>query len=179
MLLASRPRATRIRPIPPGRVVVSARGAVLDLDSDLSTLLVPLRSQVATTGFVSGAPLVGIIWRWSSTVLCVLGAHIPDPLAITLLGWPGAQDRFDFNLELGWRAFRSLMHESSRGPSRTSASARVRGDQYRTPKPGRNQARPRPTRRPKPPACAVAASWRRGRAPLAGPPPALALAVER
>lgn len=85
--------------------VVSERGAVLDLDPDLAAMVTSLRSQAAAAGFVPGTPLVGIVWRWSTTVPFVLGAGVPDPLAVTLFGWPGTQDMLQYNLDHALEGF--------------------------------------------------------------------------
>jgi hypothetical protein len=106
-LADSRALPYRIAPIETQtvRTIVSERGAVLDLDPDLSALVTSLRSQAAAGGFEPGTPLVGIVWRWSATVPYVLGAGVPDPLAITLFGWPGTQDMLQYNLDHGLDGF--------------------------------------------------------------------------
>ena len=106
-LADSRALPYRIAPIETQtvRTVVSERGAVLDLDPDLSAVVTSLRSQAATAGLEPGTPLVGIVWRWSATVPYVLGAGVPEPLAITIFGWPGTQDMLQYNLDHGLDGF--------------------------------------------------------------------------
>jgi len=86
-------------------IQVGSRGGDIMVDPDLHGLLQSLRSQADEAGWVEGTPLVGVAWRWSSTVPYALGAVVPESLMLTLFGYESAQSVAEYNLEARFQEF--------------------------------------------------------------------------
>jgi hypothetical protein len=80
-------------------VEIGDEGHTLLLDSDLASVLTELESRARVAGWVSGTPIVGLQWRWSTTIPYFLGGQVPDSLMLTIFGYPGTVDRAAYNLE--------------------------------------------------------------------------------
>jgi len=90
----------RIAPIPTNVVPVEigAQGTILNVDPDLAAMLQSLDRQATSAGWQPGTPLLGVAWRWSSSVPYFLGARVPGTLMLTLFGYGTATQIADFNI---------------------------------------------------------------------------------
>lgn len=99
-LLDSRERPYRIAPIAEQTATTTfgSRTATLQLDDDLHSVIESLGDQARAAGWVDDTPLVGVAWRWSSTVPYALGARVPESLMPTLFGYSGTAEAAQHNL---------------------------------------------------------------------------------
>jgi hypothetical protein len=84
---------------------IGSKGSSLRVDPKLHILLQSLRRQAKQVGWVEGSPLVGVEWRWSSTIPYVLGATPPESLMLTLFGYDSALPVAEYNLGPGFEGF--------------------------------------------------------------------------
>lgn len=80
-------------------VAVGAEGHRLLVDHDLAHLLTELKAEARASGWVRDTPIVGLLWRWSSTIPYFLDARVQDSLMLTIFGYSGTVDRARYNLD--------------------------------------------------------------------------------
>ena len=84
---------------------INVHGAKLYLDQDLANTISALRHQANDAGWKNGTPLIGVAWRWSSTLPYVLGAQVSNSLMLTIFGYPGSNLRAEYQLAHGFVDF--------------------------------------------------------------------------
>jgi hypothetical protein len=62
------------------------------VDDEYALFVNHFRERSSEAGWSSGTPLVGVAWRWSSTVPYLLEADVPSSLMLTLFGYQGSID---------------------------------------------------------------------------------------
>lgn len=77
---------------------MGARGIDLLVDEPTATFLTSLRTGAEAGGWCDGTPLIGLAWRWSSTVPYSLGARVPETLMFTLFGYEGSAKVAEYSL---------------------------------------------------------------------------------
>ena len=76
-------------------------GRKIDLLVDTSTadFLTAIQRGAEEGGWCAGTPLIGMVWRWSSTVPYALGATVPDTLMFTLFGYQGSSAVAEYSIQ--------------------------------------------------------------------------------
>jgi len=76
-------------------------GRKIDLLVDTSTadFLTAMQRGAEEGGWCAGTPLIGMVWRWSSTVPYALGATVPDTLMFTLFGYQGSSAVAEYSIQ--------------------------------------------------------------------------------
>lgn len=103
----------RIAPLREANVpyLMNDTNEVIYLDGDLHQIFYFLTLQAKQAGWRSGTPLIGLAYRWNSTLPYVLGAQVPKTLMVTLFGYGSQSDKIaernfremqDFNYGDAW-----------------------------------------------------------------------------
>lgn len=80
-------------------VAIGVDGHRLLLDPDLATVLTELGTAAHAAGWRQGTPVVGLLWRWSTTIPYHLGGTVQESLMLTIFGYVGTVERAIYNLD--------------------------------------------------------------------------------
>ena len=73
-------------------------GDRLLVDRATASFLDRLQNTAHGAGFCAGAPLIGMVWDWTSTTAFALGARVPEHFIVTIFGYPDAASVLDVTM---------------------------------------------------------------------------------
>lgn len=88
----------RIAPLQSHTETVQLNGQSIRVDPDLAAVVTSLGQSARQGGWEKGTPLVGLVWRWSSTLTFLLDGRPPDSLMLTIFGTEGSIEVARYNI---------------------------------------------------------------------------------
>lgn len=77
---------------------VGKQQSLLFIEPELAQELSKFKSEAINQGWTPGKPILGVVWRWASTVPFLLEAKVPDCIVLTIFGYQNSVKLAKYNI---------------------------------------------------------------------------------